>query len=98
MIPDKNGTRMGSKRAAANLLEAALALVRREIAHEQHGPVGVPMPDEGVRDGPRGLDPLRTAPGALDQLQHRRDLCRGLFGQAERGLAHVLEILIERGR
>ena len=86
------------ERLAPHLLEAAIALVGGQVAHQQHRAVRIPVVDEGARDGARRLEALGAAPGAVDQLDHGGDLFGGQLGQPQRRLAHVLEILVEGGR
>ena len=90
----------GTQRGVADVAEAPVALLRREVARAQHRPVRVPVRDEvldeaahereAVGSGPR-LAPASPASGA-SVLTHR-------VGEREHGLLHVVEVLVEgRGR
>ena len=77
----------------------SVALLRREVAGAQHGPVAIPVGDEAVDERARGVESGRAVPRFVDEAGEWLDLVADLGREREHGLLDVPEVLVEgRGR
>ena len=87
------------QRPVAHLAEANVALLRREVARAQHGPVAIPVADEAVDQRARRVEAGVAVPRTVEEAGQRDDLVADLGRQREDGIFDVAEVLVEgRGR
>jgi hypothetical protein len=83
------------ERGAPHAVEARVAPVRRVVADQQHGPVGVPVRQEGVDHGPRPDQALAAAPDAVDALHDRGHLRGRPLREGDCRVLDVDEVVVE---